>query len=160
MYQLYLKNLKSQKNMCIKLYTDWSCLGNPWPGGYAALLMYWDHEKKIKWGEKQTTNNRMELLAMIKWLEAIKKTNIRVEVYTDSEYIYNWIYHYLPKWESKNWKTSSWNDVKNKDLWIQLKNQKERFKDIWFLKVEAHSDDALNNLVDIMARQEAKKFKN
>ena len=142
----------------IRIYADWSCLGNPGPWGYAAILMYWDNSKTIKWKEENTTNNRMELKAVIEALKALKKTNIKVYIYIDSDYVYKGITSYINSWEKNNWKTSSKEEVKNKDLWQELSGLNKSYKIEWNW-VEAHSDDQLNNLVDKIARKEAESLK-
>ncbi len=141
----------------IRIYTDGSCLWNPWNWWYAAILLYKDNSKTVKWGEKNTTNNRMELKAIISALKELKKSNIHIEVYTDSNYVYKWITQYIKNWKNNNWKTSDKQDVKNKDLWEELYelNLKFKIKRNW---VKWHADDQLNNLVDKIAQKEAKKF--
>lgn len=143
----------------IKIYTDWSCLWNPWPWWYAAILLYRDNSKNIVWGELETTNNRMELMAVIKALQSIKNKNIPIEIYVDSKYVSDWISKYLPNWINNWWKLSNKQDVKNKDLWIELHSLTKWIKNINWNWVKAHSVDLMNNLVDKLARDEATKLK-
>lgn len=143
----------------IKIYADGSCIGNPWPGGYAAILMYKENLKTISGWEPDTTNNRMELKAVIKALESLKAKNIPIEIYVDSKYVYDWITKYIHDWVEKNWKTSTKQDVKNIDLWKELSDATNGFKITWNW-VKAHSDNHMNNLVDKLARKEANKLVN
>ena len=103
----------------VKVYTDGACRGNPGPGGCGALLMTEGHERELWGGERSTTNNRMELLAAIRALEALKRP-CRVELHTDSAYLRNGITTWLKSWKARGWKTSSNSAVKNRDLWEQL----------------------------------------
>lgn len=131
------------------IYTDGACSGNPGPGGWAAILRYGDKEKRISGGEKHTTNNRMELLAAIKSLEALKE-GCEIELYTDSEYVKNGITKWIRDWEKRNWRTASKKPVKNVDLWQQLDLMTKKHKIIWHW-VRGHSDNVFNNEVDEMA---------
>ncbi len=146
--------------MFIKMYSDWSCLWNPGPGGYASILMYNDNSKTISGSENNTTNNRMELMAVIKWLQAIKKKDIPVKIYVDSNYVCEWVEKYLPKWLENWWKLSNKQDVKNKDLWQELNETIKKFKNLERNWVKGHSNDPLNDLVDKLARKEAIKLQN
>jgi len=145
----------------VKIYTDGSCLGNPGPGGWAWLLIFDSDWKIIKrkvisgW-EKLTTNNQMELTALIKSLEELKNSNYPVMIYTDSKYVLDGITKWIKKWEKNNWKTSNKQDVKNKDLWERLSQLMNQFQtEIHWVK--AHSNDEFNNFVDKVARQKAKE---
>ena len=137
----------------IKIYTDGSCLNNPGNGGWAAIININNEIKKISGSVKDTTNNKMELMAPIKALQEIKEQQ-PIEIYTDSQYvklgITNWVY----KWIKNNWLTSKKELVKNKELWIQLYelNQSHEIKWIW---VKAHAGNALNEEVDLLAKQAA-----
>ena len=142
----------------IKIYTDWSCLGNPWPWGYAAILMYKENTKNIVWSEPDTTNNRMELMWVIKALESIKKQKIPIKIFVDSRYIKDWITKYMTKWKQNNWKLSNKQPVKNKDLWEYLDKLIKKFDYIERNWVKAHNDNPMNELVDKLARKEAKKI--
>lgn len=141
----------------IKIYTDGSCINNPWPGGYGAILTYWDHAKTLKWGSVDTTNNRMELQAVIEGLSSLKNYDIPVEVYTDSKYVKKWITQYIQKWEQNGWQTSDNEDVKNKDLWQTLKQLADKVDDIEWSWVKAHNGHHMNELVDQVAKKQAKK---
>ena len=137
----------------IKIYTDGSCLKNPGNGGWAAIININDEIKKISGSVKDTTNNKMELMAPIKALQEIKEQQ-PIEIYTDSQYvklgITNWVY----KWIKNNWLTSKKEPVKNKELWTQLYelNKSHEIKWIW---VKAHAGNTLNEEVDLLAKQAA-----
>jgi ribonuclease HI len=103
----------------VRIHTDGACKGNPGRGGWGALLQFGDHERELFGGEAHTTNNRMELTAVIRALEALKRP-CRVEVYTDSEYVKNGITEWLPAWKRRGWKTADRKPVKNVDLWHAL----------------------------------------
>ena len=105
--------------MSIKIYTDGACKGNPGDGGWGALIIYPDNEEEIFGYEENTTNNRMELLAAIKALEAIREKK-EVTIYTDSMYLQQGITSWINNWKSNNWRTSSKKEVKNSDLWLSL----------------------------------------
>lgn len=133
------------------IYTDGACSGNPGPGGWGAILMYKNIKKEISGGKKQTTNNIMEVTAVIEALKCLKKESI-VEVYSDSAYTVNafnqkWIYN----WMKKGWKTASGDEVKNKELWQELYSLTQKHK-VKFIKVKGHSDNEYNNRCDEMAR--------
>ena len=137
----------------IKIYTDGSCIGNPGKGGWAAIIFN-NNEKKILKGSKDlTTNNQMELTATIKALEYIN-TKDKIQIYTDSKYVKQGITEWITKWKINGWKTSKKEEVKNKDLWLELDNltSKNSIEWVW---VKAHSDNDLNNEVDLLARKEA-----
>ena len=137
----------------IKIYTDGSCLSNPGNGGWAAIININGEIKKISGNEKNTTNNRMELMAPI---NALKNINSKdpIEIFTDSKYVKNGITEWINTWELNNWKTSKKENVKNKDLWLELHklNQSLNVKWNW---VKAHAGDPLNEEVDIMAKKAA-----
>jgi ribonuclease HI len=133
------------------IYTDGACSGNPGPGGWAAVLISGDLRKEISGGSKNTTNNIMELTAIIEGLKALKQ-ECEVEVYSDSAYSVNafnqgWIYN----WMKKGWKTSNGEPVKNQELWEELYNLTKKHK-VTFNKVKGHSDVELNNRCDELAR--------
>ena len=137
----------------IKIYTDGSCIGNPGKGGWAAII-FKNNEKKILKGSKDlTTNNQMELTATVKALEYIS-TKDKIQIYTDSKYVKQGITEWITKWKINGWKTSKKEKVKNKDLWLELDNltSKNSIEWVW---VKAHSDNDLNNEVDLLARKEA-----
>ena len=140
------------------IYTDGACSGNPGPGGWAAILIYGNNKKEISGGIKSTTNNIMELTAILEGLKALK-IECEVEVYSDSAYSVNafnqgWIYN----WMKKGWKTASGEPVKNKELWQELYSLTQKHK-VTFNKVKGHSDDELNNRCDELARGEIEKIK-
>ena len=137
----------------IKIYTDGSCLTNPGDGGWAAIINIDGEIKKISGNEKNTTNNRMELMAPI---NALKYMNSKdpIVIFTDSKYVKNGITEWINTWVLNNWKTSNKEDVKNKDLWIELYklNQSLNIKWNW---VKAHAGDTLNEEVDMLAKEAA-----
>lgn len=139
------------------LYTDGACSGNPGLGGYAAILIYNNIEKEIVGGQKDTTNNKMEMMAVIKGLEMLKEP-CEVEVYSDSAYVVNsiekgWIY----SWRKNGWKKADKKEVKNIDLWERLLKQLEIHK-VTFNKVKGHAQDELNNRCDKLAVEQREKF--
>jgi ribonuclease HI len=137
----------------IKIYTDGSCLSNPGNGGWAAIININGEIKKISGNEKNTTNNRMELMAPI---NALKNINSKdpIEIFTDSKYVKNGITEWINTWVLNNWKTSKKENVKNKDLWLELHklNQSLNIKWNW---VKAHAGDPLNEEVDMLAKKAA-----
>ena len=137
----------------IKIYTDGSCLTNPGDGGWAAIINIDGEIKKISGNEKNTTNNRMELMAPINALKYINSKD-PIEIFTDSKYVKNGITEWINTWVLNNWKTSNKEDVKNKDLWIELYklNQSLNVKWNW---VKAHAGDTLNEEVDTLAKEAA-----
>lgn len=140
----------------ITLYTDGSCIGNPGPGGYAYILIYGDLKKEFSGYEPNTTNNRMELTAVIKGLNQIKEP-CNVTVYTDSAYVLNaFEQDWITNWQLKGWRTANKKDVLNKDLWLQLLDAMSRHTVSW-VKVKGHTDNELNNRCDILARGEILK---
>ena len=133
------------------IYTDGACSGNPGPGGWGTVLMYKDSKKEISGGAKNTTNNIMELTAVVEGLKLLKFP-CEVELYSDSAYIVNafnqgWIYN----WKKKNWKTADGKEVKNKEIWQELYELTQTHKVI-FNKVKGHSDNEYNNRCDELAR--------
>ena len=137
----------------IKIYTDGSCLENPGNGGWAAIINNDGSFKKISGGEKNTTNNRMELLAPINALKKIKSNN-QIQIYTDSQYVKLGITEWINTWIKNSWKTSKKQDVKNKDLWLELHNLNQSLNIKWNW-VKAHSGDPINEEVDLMAKKAA-----
>ena len=144
--------------MEIKIYTDGACVGNPGPGGWAAIILAEGNKKEIFGGEKLTTNNRMELTATIKALEHCTKKEDRqmvlrqIEIYTDSNYVKDGITVWINKWEKNNWKTADKKNVKNVDLWKKLK-ELAKYQKIEWCWVKGHSNDPLNDLVDKLAKR-------
>ena len=137
----------------IKIYTDGSCLKNPGNGGWAAIICTRNEMKKISGSEKDTTNNRMELLATINALKEVNSDDL-IEIYTDSKYVKNGITDWIHNWIKNNWKTSNKEDVKNKDLWVQLHdlNNNSIIKWNW---IKAHAGNPLNEEVDLLAKKAA-----
>ena len=137
----------------IKIYTDGSCLNNPGDGGWAAIINYNGKIIKINGSEKNTTNNRMELMAPINALKKIDQ-NSKIEIYTDSQYVKLGITEWIHKWIKNNWQTSKKEDVKNKELWIELYELTKLFEINW-IWVKAHSGNVLNEEVDLLAKKAA-----
>ena len=137
----------------ITIYTDGSCLNNPGNGGWAAIININDEIKKISGSVKDTTNNKMELMAPIKALQEIKEKQ-PIEIYTDSQYVRLGITDWVHKWMKNNWQTSKKEPVKNKELWIQLYELTNSF-DIKWIWVKAHAGNLLNEEVDLLAKQAA-----
>lgn len=134
----------------IKIYTDGACSGNPGPGGYAAIIMYNKAEKEIFGAKLNTTNNQMELMAAIKGLEALKEP-CNVEVYSDSSYLVNaYNSNWIETWKKNNWKNSSKQLVKNKELWERLEKLAD-IHNIKYIKVKGHSNNEFNNRCDKLA---------
>ena len=144
--------------MKIKIYTDGACVGNPGPGGWAAIVLLENEKKELFGGEKLTTNNRMELTAAIKALEYCAKQEGKqlslkhVRVFTDSTYLKEGITVWINNWEKNNWKTANKKNVKNVDLWKKLKElvQSNRVEWNW---VKGHSEDPMNDLADKLAKK-------
>ena len=139
------------------LYTDGACSGNPGPGGWGAILMFKEVKKEISGGVKNTTNNIMEITAVIEGLKSLNRP-CEVEVYSDSAYVVNafdkgWIYG----WIKNNWKTSNKEPVKNKELWEELYGL-TKVHTVKFIKVKGHSDNEYNNRCDYLAREEITKL--
>ena len=137
----------------IKIYTDGSCLTNPGNGGWAAIISEDGKMKKITGSEKNTTNNRMELLAPINALKQIDAKS-KIEIFTDSQYVKLGITDWINKWVNNNWQTSKKEDVKNKDLWIELYNLNQSL-DVNWNWVKAHAGNPHNEEVDLLAKQAA-----
>ena len=137
----------------IEIYTDGSCLQNPGNGGWAAIINYEGNIKKISGSEKNTTNNRMELMAPINALKNIDP-NYEIEIYTDSQYVKLGITEWINTWIKNNWKTAKKEDVKNKDLWLKLYNLNKLLNIKWNW-VKAHAGDPLNEEVDLLAKKAA-----
>ena len=137
----------------IKIYTDGSCIGNPGKGGWAAIIFKSNEKKILKGSKDKTTNNQMELTATIKALEYIS-TKDKIQIYTDSKYVKQGITEWITKWKINGWKNSKKEEVKNKDLWLELDKltSKNSIEWVW---VKAHSDNDLNNEVDLLAIKEA-----
>ncbi|MFD2115371.1 ribonuclease HI [Paenibacillus yanchengensis] len=135
----------------VELYTDGACSGNPGPGGYGAILFYGDHQKEISGGEKMTTNNRMEIQAVIAGLSTLKEP-CKVNIYSDSAYVVNcfkngWIHN----WLKNGWRNSKKAPVENQDLWKELWELMQ-MHEVTYIKVKGHSDNKWNNRCDELAR--------
>ena len=141
----------------VLIFTDGACSGNPGPGGWGSILKYQDHIKELSGGEAETTNNRMELTAVIKALESLTR-KCDIIITTDSNYVKNGITQWIKKWEKNNWKTASKTPVKNKELWVELNtlSKKHNIKWKW---VKGHSGHAENERCDELARREITKIK-
>ena len=137
----------------IKIYTDGSCLKNPGNGGWAAIININDKIKKISGSVKDTTNNKMELMAPIKALQEIKDQQ-PIEIYTDSQYVKLGITDWIHKWIKNNWQTSKKEPVKNKELWIELYELTKSYEIKW-IWVKAHAGNTLNEEVDLLAKEAA-----
>jgi ribonuclease HI len=141
--------------MITKIYIDGACVGNPGPGGWAAIILLENKKKEIFGGEKSTTNNRMELTAAIKALEyfvELEKKEFSLKIFTDSNYVKDGITIWIHKWEKNNWKTSDKKDVKNIDLWKKLKELTKHEKIEWNW-IKGHSGDPYNELADKLAKK-------
>ena len=141
----------------VDIYTDGACSGNPGKGGWGAILIYNGIEKEISGNAPETTNNRMELLAIINALRSLKE-NCEVTLYSDSAYSLDpfnkgWIYD----WQKNNWKNSSKHEVKNTDLWLALLLETKKHKITW-IKVKGHADNEYNNRCDAIARKAIKEL--
>ena len=137
----------------IKIYTDGSCLSNPGDGGWAAIISINGEIKEISGSEKNTTNNRMELLAPIRALKEMKQSD-QIEIYTDSQYVKLGITEWINTWVVNNWKTSKKEDVKNKDLWVELYDLNKSLNVKWNW-VKAHAGNIMNEKVDSLAKKAA-----
>ncbi len=141
----------------VTIYTDGACSYNPGPGGWGAVLIYNSKRKEISGGEENTTNNRMEMTAVIRALEALKEPCV-VDLYSDSAYVVNAISEgWLLRWESSSWRTADKKPVKNDDLWKRI-TELLKIHRVTFLKVKGHADDELNNRCDQLARGEVEKL--
>jgi ribonuclease HI len=134
----------------VEIFTDGACSGNPGPGGWGALLRYGAVEKELSGGEAQTTNNRMEMMAAIAALEALKRP-ATVKLHTDSQYLRNGITEWLPNWKRRGWKTADKKPVKNADLWQRLEAAEKPHRVEW-LWVRGHDGHVENERVDLIAR--------
>ena len=135
----------------VVIYTDGACSGNPGPGGWGAILMFGDKEKEISGGELMTTNNRMEMMAAIRALEALTRP-CKVELHTDSQYLRQGITQWLANWKARGWKTAAKEPVKNEDLWRELDQARLRHEVSWKW-VKGHAGHPLNERADALARK-------
>ena len=141
----------------IEIHTDGACLGNPGPGGWAALLRYREHERELAGGEPATTNNRMELMAAIRGLEALSEP-CEVMLQTDSQYVRQGITEWMAGWVRRGWKTAGGDPVKNRDLWERLHAAAGRHRIEWRW-VKGHNGDPDNERVDELARTAAQRVR-
>jgi ribonuclease HI len=135
----------------IYIYSDGACKGNPGPGGWGALLVKGGHRKEISGGEANTTNNRMEMTAVIRALESLKHPST-VEVHTDSQYVQKGISEWMPGWKRRNWRTADGKPVKNQDLWLQLDSLSQLHHIEWKW-VRGHAGHPENERADALANQ-------
>ncbi|MGA0563379.1 ribonuclease HI [Ancylobacter sp. VNQ12] len=141
----------------VAIWTDGACSGNPGPGGWGAILRYAGTEKELSGGESPTTNNRMELMAAISALEALKRP-CTVDLHTDSEYMRNGITKWIAGWKRNGWRTADKKPVKNVDLWERLESAIERHDLRWHW-VKGHAGDEMNERADELARAGMAPFK-
>ena len=135
----------------VVIYTDGACSGNPGPGGWGAILISGEHERELWGADPATTNNRMELMAAIQALEALKRP-CKVELHTDSQYVRQGITEWMPGWKSRGWKTADRKPVKNDDLWKRLDEARLRHQVAWRW-VKGHNGHPLNERADALARR-------
>ena len=134
----------------VSMWTDGACSGNPGPGGWGAVLRFGSHEKELNGGEKDTTNNRMEMMAVIKAVEALKRP-CALHIFTDSTYVLKGMTEWIRGWRSRNWKTSAGQPVKNVDLWQALDSALS-VHDVEWTWVKGHAGHAENERADALAR--------
>lgn len=134
----------------VTIYTDGACSGNPGPGGWGAILVYGEHEKELSGGEADTTNNRMEMMAVISGLEALSSP-CDVTVVTDSEYVMNGMTKWLKGWQARGWKTADKKPVKNADLWQRMV-QASSSHTLYWQWVRGHNGHEMNERADALAR--------
>jgi ribonuclease HI len=135
----------------VVIFTDGACSGNPGPGGWGAILTSGSHQREIKGGEAHTTNNRMEMTAAIRALEALKRP-CRVELHTDSQYLRQGVTEWLAGWKARGWKTADKKPVKNEDLWRELDTARARHQVDWRW-VKGHAGHPMNERADALARE-------
>ncbi len=133
----------------VEIFTDGACSGNPGPGGWGAVLRYGEVEKEISGGEADTTNNRMEMTAVIEALRSLKKPCV-TKIYTDSKYVMQGMQEWLPGWKARGWKTADKKPVKNVDLWQQLEEECARHEVHWHW-VKGHDGHPENERADALA---------
>ncbi|MCT4552724.1 MAG: ribonuclease HI [Alphaproteobacteria bacterium] len=145
------------KGTKIKIYTDGACSGNPGIGGWGAILIYGNKEKEISGGNPETTNNQMELTAVIEALKILKK-DCQIELYTDSKYVMDGITKWIHNWQKNNWKTAAKKPVKNKELWQDLVKETSKHEINWNW-IKGHNGDKYNEIADTLAVSEVEKLK-
>ena len=141
----------------VEIHTDGACSGNPGPGGWAAILRWRGHERVLSGAVAETTNNRMELTAAIRALEALKRP-MRVRLYTDSDYLRRGITEWLPRWKRRGWRTADRRPVKNRDLWERLDAAAARHRIEWHW-LRGHAGDPLNERADRIAREQIRRLR-
>ncbi len=141
----------------VEIFTDGACSGNPGPGGWGAILRHGSTEKELSGGSPSTTNNRMELTAAIRALEALRRP-CRIDLYTDSSYVKDGITQWIKRWRSNGWKTAQKKPVKNAELWQQLDEALARHEISWHW-VKGHAGHAENERADLLAREGMEPFK-
>ncbi|MFM7084301.1 MAG: ribonuclease HI [Hyphomicrobium sp.] len=141
----------------VVIFTDGACSGNPGPGGWGAVLLWGEHRKELLGGAEMTTNNRMELTAVIQALDALKR-GTHIDLYTDSSYVKNGITIWLQTWKLNNWRTSDKKPVKNIDLWQQLEAARHRHRIDWHW-IKGHAGHQENERADELARQGMTPYK-
>jgi ribonuclease HI len=142
----------SEKDNVVEIFTDGACRGNPGPGGWGAVMRYNGHEKTLHGGEANTTNNRMELTAVIQSLETLTRP-CAVRVTTDSKYVMDGITQWLPNWKKRGWKTADKKPVKNVDLWQRLDAAVQRHESVEWQWVRGHTGHPENELADALANR-------
>ena len=143
--------------MSVEIYTDGACSGNPGPGGWGAILRYGMHEKELSGGAPETTNNRMEMTAVIEALRALKKPCV-IALYTDSVYVKDGVTKWLAGWKAKGWKTAAKKPVKNQDLWEEIDREIGRHTIEWHW-IKGHAGHPENERADELARQGIQNYK-
>ncbi|OHC76105.1 MAG: ribonuclease HI [Rhodospirillales bacterium RIFCSPLOWO2_12_FULL_58_28] len=143
--------MKNDKSDTVDLFTDGACSGNPGPGGWGALLRWKGHEKELSGGEAETTNNRMEMMAAIRGIEAIKR-GPDIRLHTDSAYLRDGITKWIHNWKRNGWKTAGRKPVKNEDLWRRL-DEALLGRDVEWLWIKGHSGHEENERADALARE-------
>lgn len=141
----------------VTIYTDGACSGNPGPGGWGAVLISGNTEKELSGGEADTTNNRMEMMAVIKALKALKR-DCNITIFTDSKYVLQGLTEWLPNWKKRGWKTADKKPVKNVDLWQELDMLAAKHTITWQW-VKGHNGDVNNERADALARAACEPFK-
>ncbi|MCX7771226.1 MAG: ribonuclease HI [Proteobacteria bacterium] len=145
------------KENIVEIFTDGACTGNPGPGGWCAILRYKKHEKILSGFEQNTTNNKMELTAIIKALEIIKRPS-KIRVYSDSQYLIKGMTEWLPNWIKRGWKNSKKEEVQNKELWVRLCELSEKHEIEW-IWIKGHEGHPENEKCDKIAKDIINKTK-
>jgi ribonuclease HI len=148
--------VSEKKSEIVEVYADGACKGNPGPGGWGVLIRMGQHSKELFGGELMTTNNRMELTAVIRALEALKRT-CQLQIYTDSVYVQKGMTEWLASWKARGWRTSDKKPVKNDDLWQQLDLLAQQHQIEWFW-VKGHAGHEGNEKADALANEGVAKI--